>query len=313
MLIKNLALATIVTAPSPDTSGTSLVVDSGQGARFPTPSTDGYFYATAFPADEVPHIGNAEVVRVTAKSTDTFTIVRAQRGTTAKAIEAGWLIMQGVYVEDILLGNSGWQELPFTLTYASPTSMTVSGVDVTAIMRKGTYIRISQSTGGTKYFVVASSSFSTNTTINIIPTTDYTLNNEAINSPHISYIANPDGWPGWFNFQYGSITASGSMTVSAVGYSNCRWKVIGNIIYIFSRISITLGGTPSNQVNLTGAPVLPDISASAFAGAGTWLGENIATKAFITPTGDIAMSRYDNGNFATGTGKGPFFNAFYQF
>lgn len=100
MLRKNLALATIVTAPSPATTGLSLVVDTGEAARFPVPATDGDFYATLFPANEIPHIGNAEIVKVTEVSTDTFTIVRAQRGSTAKTVEAGWLMIQGIYAED---------------------------------------------------------------------------------------------------------------------------------------------------------------------------------------------------------------------
>lgn len=102
MLRKNLALATIVTAPSPATTGLSLVVDTGEAARFPVPATDGDFYATLFPANEIPHIGNSEIVKVTAVSSDTFTIVRAQRGSTAKTVEAGWLMIQGIYAEDLM-------------------------------------------------------------------------------------------------------------------------------------------------------------------------------------------------------------------
>lgn len=121
MLRKNLALATIVTAPSPATTGLSLVVDTGEAARFPVPATDGDFYATLFPANEIPHIGNSEIVKVTAVSSDTFTIVRAQRGSTAKTVEAGWLMIQGIYAEDFddlatkeyvdaKAGDGGWLE-----------------------------------------------------------------------------------------------------------------------------------------------------------------------------------------------------------
>jgi hypothetical protein len=82
---KNLALATIATAPSPATSGTSLVVTAGQAAYLPAPP----FNATVFDAKLLPTPGNAEIVRVTAVAGDTLTIVRAQEGSTARTIVAG--------------------------------------------------------------------------------------------------------------------------------------------------------------------------------------------------------------------------------
>lgn len=89
---KNLAVATVATAPSPATSGTSLVVTSGQGARFPaTP-----FNAVIWPAWYPPDPTNAEIVRVTARSTDTLTIVRAQEGTGARTVLAGDLISNAI-------------------------------------------------------------------------------------------------------------------------------------------------------------------------------------------------------------------------
>lgn len=58
---------------------------SGHGARFPaTP-----FQATIWPTGEIPHAGNAEIVRVTARSTDTLTIARAQEGTSARTVVTG--------------------------------------------------------------------------------------------------------------------------------------------------------------------------------------------------------------------------------
>jgi len=66
------------------TSATNLLVTSGQGALFPTLSGGDYFYATI-----VDSSNNLEIVKVTARSTDTFTIVRAQEGTTARTFAAG--------------------------------------------------------------------------------------------------------------------------------------------------------------------------------------------------------------------------------
>lgn len=85
---KNFAVSTVATAPSPATSGTSLVVASGHGARFGDPSSQNY-NAIIAPADARPTPDNSEVVRVTAKSTDTFTITRAQESSTARSVQVG--------------------------------------------------------------------------------------------------------------------------------------------------------------------------------------------------------------------------------
>jgi hypothetical protein len=61
-------------------SATTIVLTAGQGARFPTLSAGDYFYATLIDTSN-----NLEIVKVTARSTDTMTIVRAQDNTTARA------------------------------------------------------------------------------------------------------------------------------------------------------------------------------------------------------------------------------------
>lgn len=94
---KDLASANIATAPSPATSGLSLVLASGQGAIFPTPP----FYATLVDNGVLPTPATAEIVLVTGKSTDTLTIVRAQKNTTAKSVTNTWRIFQGIYVDDV--------------------------------------------------------------------------------------------------------------------------------------------------------------------------------------------------------------------
>ena len=63
---------------------TSLAVAAGQGARFPSLGAGEYFYVTLEDASL-----NREIVKVTARSTDTFTIVRAQDNTAARAWVAG--------------------------------------------------------------------------------------------------------------------------------------------------------------------------------------------------------------------------------
>lgn len=81
----NFAYSTVLTAPSPASSGTSLTVQNGLGAIFPAPP----FSATVWPNSAQPFTTSAELVLVTAISGDTFTIVRAQEGSSARSILVG--------------------------------------------------------------------------------------------------------------------------------------------------------------------------------------------------------------------------------
>jgi hypothetical protein len=88
---RNFQTSLVATAPSPATSGTSLVVTAGEGTLFDTPP----FNALVFPASAFPTAANAEVVRVTGKSTDTFTITRAQESSSARTVVVGDRIVVG--------------------------------------------------------------------------------------------------------------------------------------------------------------------------------------------------------------------------
>lgn len=63
---------------------TSLSVTATEGALFPNPTGGDVFYATL-----VDNSNNIEIIQVTARSGDTFTIVRGQDGTSANAYSAG--------------------------------------------------------------------------------------------------------------------------------------------------------------------------------------------------------------------------------
>jgi len=85
MASKNFPISAVATAPSPATSGTSLVVTSGHGARFPSVP----FKAVIWPTASNPDPSNAEIVTVTNVSTDTLTITRAQESSTARTVVVG--------------------------------------------------------------------------------------------------------------------------------------------------------------------------------------------------------------------------------
>lgn len=68
----NLAKSLVATAPSPATTGTSLIVTTGEGVKFPTPP----FRAIIGPDGTELSQSNSEIVDVTAISIDTLTITR---------------------------------------------------------------------------------------------------------------------------------------------------------------------------------------------------------------------------------------------
>ena len=67
----------------------------------------------------------------------------------------------------------------FTSAYVSASSFTINGVDVTAFYHAGRRVKITGSSTGVVYGTISSSSFSTNTTVNVTLDSG-TLQNEAL-------------------------------------------------------------------------------------------------------------------------------------
>ena len=65
-------------------SVTTIALATGEGARFPNPSSPDVFYATLIDTSN-----NLEIVKVTARSSDSLTVVRAQDNTSARAFSTG--------------------------------------------------------------------------------------------------------------------------------------------------------------------------------------------------------------------------------
>lgn len=68
---------------------TSLTLATGHGARFPAPTGGDHFLLTLIGLDGGGNENAWEIVRVTARSTDTLTVVRGQEGTTAALWASG--------------------------------------------------------------------------------------------------------------------------------------------------------------------------------------------------------------------------------
>jgi hypothetical protein len=104
---------------------TSLTVATGTGGLFPTLAGSQYFYCT------LSNVGGSvlEIVKVTARSTDTFTIVRAQDNTTASAFSAGDKVELRLVAADL----NNFPQLDSTNTFAQAQTFTngvVLGTDL---------------------------------------------------------------------------------------------------------------------------------------------------------------------------------------
>src|SRR5262245_22958161 len=144
----NLVYTLVETPPTPPSTGTSLVVKAGSGAQFPAPP----FNLTVWPVGAVPLRTNAEIIRVTAVTTDTLTFSRAQEGTTARVIAPGDQIAMTITAKvltDIETSAGGGG-------LAGPASSAVGGVaswaDATGRVSKDSGLIVTTDAGGNNLF-----------------------------------------------------------------------------------------------------------------------------------------------------------------
>lgn len=202
------------------------------------------------------------------------------------------------YLKDEYTALQGWNPYTTTCTYASATTFTIAGTDATAIFRKGTKLKLTNST--VKYFYVVSSSFSTNTTVTVTGGSDYELASAAISNVFVSYVENPQSFPHWFNYTP-SYSANGSMTYTSVTTDDSRFCVRGTTVHGYIRAYGTTGGTANTAIRFT-----PPIAISAENTAEP-VGSAVATEgstdygAFLAKaTTTIAQYKYDVSNYGLG-------------
>lgn len=97
------------------------------------------------------------------------------------------------------LAAQGWIAVDETWTYASaddPTYTFTVPTDLTTKYYAGMRIKLTQSTGGTKYFIITKAAYGApNTTITVYGGTDYNLENETITAPFYSMAKAPAAFP----------------------------------------------------------------------------------------------------------------------
>lgn len=130
MTIKFTNNATTTLASGINSSVTSLTVASGTGTLFPTLSGSDVFYATL-----ANLAGTVEIVQVTARSTDTFTIVRGQDGTTA----ATWATGDKVELRPTAAGLAAMAQTANNLSDLASTSTARTNLGAAALASAQTF------------------------------------------------------------------------------------------------------------------------------------------------------------------------------
>lgn len=268
--MSNLGYATISVAPSPATSGTSLTVANGLGSLFPSSN----FTVTTYPPNTPPLASNAEICLVSSRTGDVFTIVRAQEGTTAKAIAAGWQIANTATVKAFTdLQNAitaGGTVTSVGLT--APSILSVSGSPVTTsgsigltLVNQSANEVLSGPTGGAP----ATPAFRALVAADIPPITESklslsdvtTANTDATKhgfAPKLSNTATEylNGQGGWT-----VPTGSGSGTVTSVALTAPSFlSVAGSPVTTAGSLDLTLADQNANKVMAgpaTGADAAP--------------------------------------------------------
>ena len=147
----------------------------------------------------------------------------------------------------------------YTATYASSTSFTIDGVNVTTPYHAGRRVKLVASTPGTIYGSITSSSFSTNTTVNVSWDSG-SLSNEAITSVHIGIIsaintATPESLAITGDY---TLDVSGDIILDAGG-ADVTLKddgtVYGSLSQSGGELLIKSGTTPTTALTMSGADV----------------------------------------------------------
>lgn len=198
----------------------------------------------------------------------------------------------------------GWQELQLvtdvTLSYSSsdaPVFVASTSSDLTGTITPGMRLRVSQSTGGLKYFVVVGV---TSSTLTLFGGTDFTLNNETISSPVFSGAKIPFGFPAdpakW-TIELRSTTTVSQGTATANTWYNLGslsidipiglWRVYWQASMLCSRASVSAIQQTTTLSTSNNSESDPDLSASIYLGGATG---NLETQQTLTREKVLALT-----------------------
>lgn len=223
-------------------------------------------------------------------------------------VAAGAMSISDSVIDDLRLlahglEHGGWiYDTTNTWVYASSTSFTIAGTDATAQFPVGTKIALYQG-GSIKYFAVASTSFSTNTTVNLDGGSSYSLTNVVIDRPAYSYEYVPTGYPftsistqlGGYQFVKRTTLASDGNTLDVQSLSTFKYL----------RVLIALqatGGTVDSNLTFNGDTAANYTSHYVVAWTGTVTNgvslSSIPLESGTVPSGGSSLTIFDIVNVA---------------
>ena len=180
----------------------------------------------------------------------------------------------------------------YTPAYASSTSFTIAGVNVTTAYHVGRRVKVVASTPGTIYGSITATAFSTNTTVTVAWDSG-SLSNEAITSVHIGIIsatntATPESLAITGDY---TLDVSGDIILDADG-DNVTLKAAGTTSLDFvlnGATNVTLDAPGDLILDAGGADVLLKDDGTTF-GSLTQSGGELLIKSGSTPTTALTMA-----------------------
>lgn len=269
-LFTNNAASTL--ASSINSSVTSLTVASGQGTLFPNPTAGQYFYCTL--SNTTGTI--IEIVKVTARSSDTFTIVRGQDNTAASSFLAGDKVELRLTAADL----QNFPQLDSTNTFATTQTFTAAPVftDATgtrsaiSAAKSGANSDITSITGLTTALTVAQGGTGVTTstgTGSTVLSTSPALTTPDLGTPSAATLTNATGLPLSTGVTGTLPTANGGTGLTTTGTANQVLTTNGTTLS-YSKVGIanlSATGTPSSTTYLRGDNTWATVSGGGVTGA----------------------------------------------
>lgn len=167
-------------------------------------------------------------------------------------------------------GDQGAGNLAVPAVYSSGTAFTIAGVNVTAVYHAGRRVRAVGSGTGTIYGSISSSSFSTNTTVNVTWDSG-SLSNETlvVSLSQIPVTGSPvpaAGVPGQQSWTPAD-ASGGSLTFTGV---SVKYQQVGNMMHAYGQLTFP-ATSDTNAAQISGLPITvpnQDYATMSFAIAG---------------------------------------------
>lgn len=233
---------------------TSLTVAAGDGNKFPAISGSNFFLATIFQRSGGVEI-NHEIVKVTARSADVFTIVRAQESTTAIAFNAGDAIELRLTAATAQSFGSG----PFVPeTSAVPINGMYNPAANTIGWATNSVLRLSLDTSNLVFATGVGILFPDTVSILTNTMTDATTKSARLSVKHYTNAEEPTGLINGVNTAAANLLAIGGGNAAQNAVTQIDFYTAVNTITPTgtSRLTITsagnvgIGGTPETRLHL---------------------------------------------------------------